>query len=317
MRKITIVFHSGYGHTRRVAEHVEKGVASGDVTVEKIAINSDGNLPEAAWRTLQDSDGIIFGTPTYMGGPSWQFKKFADASSKQWFAMAWKGKVAAGFTNSASMNGDKEFDAPLSGDARVPAWNALERFGLETGQLESVDARRYQPSRRLCRPGRGFPLRRLGRRNAPWRSEDGRSFRREFRRGDEAREQRDHELKKSGHVHLDRARSRSSARAMRRRLSKRKPPTNQRWPREPNGLRMVRGSTGRISVARATPNALGQSSTGSPPGISARFFSMSCMTFQNVRISSRVIPSSEADIMSMISGNRSSMICLPSAVRPT
>ena len=108
MRKITIVFHSGYGHTRRVAEHVEKGVASGDVTVEKIAIDSDGNLPEAAWRTLQDSDGIIFGTPTYMGGPSWQFKKFADASSKQWFAMAWKGKVAAGFTNSASMNGDKE-----------------------------------------------------------------------------------------------------------------------------------------------------------------------------------------------------------------
>ena len=68
---------------------------------------------------------------------------------------------------------------------------------------------------------------------------------------------------------------------MRRRLSKRKPPTNQRWPREPNGLRMVRGSAGRISVARATPDAL-----GSPPpdrrGISARFFSMSCMTFQNV-----------------------------------
>ena len=24
----------------------------------------------------------MFGTPTYMGGPSWQFKKFADASSK-------------------------------------------------------------------------------------------------------------------------------------------------------------------------------------------------------------------------------------------
>jgi NAD(P)H dehydrogenase (quinone) len=108
MRRITIVFHSGYGHTKRVAEHVEKGIASGGATVESIAIDSGGNVPEAAWRTLQDSDGIIFGTPTYMGGPSWQFKKFADASSKQWFAMAWKGKVAAGFTNSASTNGDKE-----------------------------------------------------------------------------------------------------------------------------------------------------------------------------------------------------------------
>ena len=42
-----------------------------------------------------------------MGGPSWQFKKFADASSKPWFSQAWKDKVFAGFTNSATMNGDK------------------------------------------------------------------------------------------------------------------------------------------------------------------------------------------------------------------
>jgi multimeric flavodoxin WrbA len=38
---------------------------------------------------------------------SWQFKKFADASSKAWFSQAWKDKVFGGFTNSASMNGDK------------------------------------------------------------------------------------------------------------------------------------------------------------------------------------------------------------------
>lgn len=108
MRKITIIFHSGYGHTKRVAEHVEKGAACSDVIVESIAIDSGGNLSEAAWQTLKESDAIIFGTPTYMGGPSWQFKKFAEASSKQWFRMDWKGKVAAGFTNSASINGDKE-----------------------------------------------------------------------------------------------------------------------------------------------------------------------------------------------------------------
>ena len=108
MRKITIIFHSGYGHTKRVAEHVGKGVASREVTVQSIAIDSEGNLPEEAWQTLRESDAIIFGTPTYMGGPSWQFKKFADASSKQWFKQDWKGKIAAGFTNSASINGDKE-----------------------------------------------------------------------------------------------------------------------------------------------------------------------------------------------------------------
>lgn len=42
-----------------------------------------------------------------MGKASWQFKKFADASSKAWFTLQWKDKLFAGFTNSASMNGDK------------------------------------------------------------------------------------------------------------------------------------------------------------------------------------------------------------------
>ena len=50
---------------------------------------------------------IVFGSPTYMGMASWQFKKFADASSKPWFTGLWTDKLAAGFTNSASMNGDK------------------------------------------------------------------------------------------------------------------------------------------------------------------------------------------------------------------
>ena len=50
---------------------------------------------------------IVFGSPTYMGTVSWQFKKFADASSKAWFTQGWKDKLFAGFTNSASMNGDK------------------------------------------------------------------------------------------------------------------------------------------------------------------------------------------------------------------
>jgi multimeric flavodoxin WrbA len=42
-----------------------------------------------------------------MGNVSWQFKKFADASSKPWSSQQWKDKIFAGFTNSATMNGDK------------------------------------------------------------------------------------------------------------------------------------------------------------------------------------------------------------------
>ena len=59
------------------------------------------------WETINDADAIVFGSPTYMGSVSWQFKKFADASSKPWFSQQWKDKVFGGFTNSATMNGDK------------------------------------------------------------------------------------------------------------------------------------------------------------------------------------------------------------------
>lgn len=108
MTKIAIAFHSGYGHTRRVAEHVQTGAASTGANVELIVIDAEGNVPETAWQLIKDADGIIFGSPTYMGTVSWQFKKFAEASSKAWFRMEWKGKVAAGFTNSASLGGDKD-----------------------------------------------------------------------------------------------------------------------------------------------------------------------------------------------------------------
>ena len=64
-------------------------------------------IDERGWNALNEADGIVFGAPTYMGGPSAPFKTFADASSKAWFELKWKDKIAGGFTNSATMNGDK------------------------------------------------------------------------------------------------------------------------------------------------------------------------------------------------------------------
>jgi len=70
-------------------------------------VDAEGNLPEGGWEQLHAAKTIVFGSPTYMGTVSWQFKKFADATSKPWYTQQWKDKLAAGFTNSASMNGDK------------------------------------------------------------------------------------------------------------------------------------------------------------------------------------------------------------------
>ena len=102
MTKVIVVYHSGYGHTQRMAHCVAEGASA-----ELLVIDADGNLPEDGWETLAAADAIIMGSPTYMGGVSWQFKKFADASSRPWYAQAWKNKVFAGFTNSAAINGDK------------------------------------------------------------------------------------------------------------------------------------------------------------------------------------------------------------------
>jgi NAD(P)H dehydrogenase (quinone) len=65
MSKIVIVYHSGYGHTAKVAEAV--AATSGGTL---LAIDAEGNLPEGGWEQLAAADAIVFGSPTYMGSPA-------------------------------------------------------------------------------------------------------------------------------------------------------------------------------------------------------------------------------------------------------
>jgi NAD(P)H dehydrogenase (quinone) len=99
---ISIVFHSGFGHTEKLAQAVAQG--SGGAL---LAIDQHGELSPEGWAQLAASRAIVFGSPTYMGNVSWQFKRFADASAGVWSQQGWKDKLAAGFTNSAGINGDK------------------------------------------------------------------------------------------------------------------------------------------------------------------------------------------------------------------
>ena len=70
----------------KLAEAVHKGAASvSGVQAQLLAINGDDIVKgrytnEAVFAKLDASDAIIFGSPTYMGGPAAQFKTFADAS---------------------------------------------------------------------------------------------------------------------------------------------------------------------------------------------------------------------------------------------
>jgi NAD(P)H dehydrogenase (quinone) len=104
MAKVAVVYHSGYGHTEVVAHHVLEGAASvKGVTTKLFNVDEVISAPEK----LNEFDAIIFGAPTYMGSLSAPFKVFMDATSDVWVKQAWKDKLAAGFTNSGNMSGDK------------------------------------------------------------------------------------------------------------------------------------------------------------------------------------------------------------------
>lgn len=104
MTQVSIVYHSGYGHTAEQAKAVARGVAK----VEGVNLNLlTVEEAQQQWDVLKASDAIIFGSPTYMGSASAAFKTFMEASSEKWYVREWQDKIAAGFTTSASQSGDK------------------------------------------------------------------------------------------------------------------------------------------------------------------------------------------------------------------
>ncbi|MFD1796032.1 flavodoxin family protein [Paracoccus aurantiacus] len=124
MTNIAIIYFSGYGHTAKLAEAVIQGVRDAGATPVEIRIPEDGVITDADWAAIEAADGLIYGSPTYMGNAAWQFKRFADASSKLWMRQVLAGRVAGGFTVSASTVGDK---------GETMSW--LMTFAQQHGQL--------------------------------------------------------------------------------------------------------------------------------------------------------------------------------------
>lgn len=100
---IVIIYHSGYGHTKIVAEHIQKGALTILPDVKLLSTKEALN----DFDLLHTADTLVFGSPTYMGTVSAEFKQFMEATGKFWYAQKWKNKLAAGFTNSSTLNGDK------------------------------------------------------------------------------------------------------------------------------------------------------------------------------------------------------------------
>ena len=73
--KIAVVYHSGYGHTAEQAKAVIRGIqsVSGSEAVLVPVAEADQHAAD-----LAEARAIIFGSPTYMGTISADFKKFMD-----------------------------------------------------------------------------------------------------------------------------------------------------------------------------------------------------------------------------------------------
>ncbi|WP_088329633.1 flavodoxin family protein [Lacimicrobium sp. SS2-24] len=113
MSTIAVIYFSQTGVTQALAQSIRQGLEYQPHTtvichaLEGREILNGRFINMALIERLRHCDGIIFGSPTYMGGVAAQFKAFADATSELWCEQQWAGKLAAGFTCGSNLNGDQ------------------------------------------------------------------------------------------------------------------------------------------------------------------------------------------------------------------
>lgn len=100
---IAVIYHSNYGHTKRVAEAVVTGARQQLPETQARAID----VYDVDWDFVDAADLLVFGSAVYMGSVTAEFKTFMDETSKRWYHRQWEGKWAAGFANSGGLSGDK------------------------------------------------------------------------------------------------------------------------------------------------------------------------------------------------------------------
>jgi NAD(P)H dehydrogenase (quinone) len=129
MIRIGVVYFSGSGTTAGLAQAVIDGVRESHADpLDLPIVGSD--IQDGRWanddlaQQLDGAQGIVFGTPTYMGSVSGQMKAFLDAMAPRWYTQAWKDKVASGFTASSLPSGDK-----------LSTFNALATFAMQMGMV--------------------------------------------------------------------------------------------------------------------------------------------------------------------------------------
>ena len=101
---VAIVYHSGFGRTQSQPEAVRDGAAAVEDTTAHLIHVAE---VDAHWDVLDEADAIIFGSPTYPWPARRHRSRRSSMPRRNGGTSSAGDKLAAGFTNSAGMNGDK------------------------------------------------------------------------------------------------------------------------------------------------------------------------------------------------------------------
>lgn len=97
--KVSILYHSVSGNTKKVAELIKNGVVEHkDVEAKCMSID---DLDE---KFIEESKIIFFGTPTYTGSLTWQMSKFIETNK-----INWKNKICSVFATEKHLGGGADF----------------------------------------------------------------------------------------------------------------------------------------------------------------------------------------------------------------
>ena len=94
--KISIIYVSQGGNTEVAAEYIEEGILK-RLSISQVNLMSIRD-DEVDYEFLQQSEAVIFGTPVYCAGMSWELKKWFDSNVR--FDLS--GKLGAVFVTAQS-----------------------------------------------------------------------------------------------------------------------------------------------------------------------------------------------------------------------
>ena len=112
MKKIAIIYSSTTGSTETLACNIKLGIEmyskeeGSGIEAEAYNVLSFKTYDDIT-KILNNCDAMIFGSQVHLGGLSKEFVSFIEHTGLIWKNSLWRSKLAAGFTNSASMYGDK------------------------------------------------------------------------------------------------------------------------------------------------------------------------------------------------------------------